>query len=118
MKTSLFIGAALLTAGVVCAQQAQMSHPVVSIERTEIEPIRREDIFSDVRPAEIQALNFDDVNSNFNQPAVEPRHMDFGGGQNSITSTDFQHNDHRSDFSNIRMQFEDSRFEHLNFNVQ
>jgi hypothetical protein len=101
---------------VASAQQSPMRHPELSIESVHVEPIRREDLFSSVKPISHESLSFDTV-SDIQKPEP-PRHIDFGGGTQNIRSTEIQSNELRNNFSNIRMEFESPDFQHLNFNVQ
>ncbi len=79
------------------------------------------DSFASIEPVKVDPINSDSVRNSFEEKRVEPIHLDFG----SRPLENFQHlsdtfDDYRNNerYSNMRMQFEDQRLDHLNFNAQ
>jgi hypothetical protein len=119
MKRTLFIIATLfLAAGLRAQPLPQMAHPAVDVHHLEFD----RDEFR-VEPVRVEPINFDSARSSFNEDRREPEHLDFGSRNlaeldNMSDSFEQERNNHNNEFSNMRMQFEDPKMEHLNFNVQ
>ena len=71
----------------------------------------------EVRQFSTKSLDF---NSDFLQPQnqiPEPQHLDFGSRSDDFNSQ-IQFEDRNSHFSNMKLEFSDREFQHLNFNIE
>ena len=112
MKRILLISIALFTLGYLEARQRQMEHP-----RLDVSPIQfSESAIENVRPVQATNLQFSEsVGTNSENSFTNYQHLNFGSRELTTEHFDF---DTKDQFENMRMKFDRTEFQHLNFNVE
>jgi hypothetical protein len=119
MKRYFFIIVTLFVSPGLRAQSLQqMAHP--GIEASHLQ-FTHENFH--VEPVRVEPIGVESLRATFEEDRREPEHLNFGS--QSLTEVDSINDNfeqtrrnHDSEFSNMRMQFENPNMEHLNFNVQ